>query len=79
MGWARRAVEIPRLLRLLGTQPAAAGSDAEELRRAATAHRVPVPRACDPLDEALTTAQLFLILATKLEAAGRGDVGSLLG
>jgi hypothetical protein len=76
--WVRRTVEVRRLLRLLGT-PAAGGTEAEERARAATAHRVPVPRARDPLDGALTTAQLFLVLATKLEAAGRGDVGSLLG
>lgn len=76
--WGRRTVEVRRLLRLLGT-PAVGGSEAEERARAATALRVPVPRACDPLDGALTTGQLFLVLATKLEAAGRGDVGSLLG
>ncbi len=76
--WARRTVEVRRLLRLLGT-PVVGGTEAEERARAAAAHRVPVPRACDPLDGALTTAQLFLVLATKLEAAGRGDVASLLG
>jgi hypothetical protein len=41
------------------------------------AHGLPVHPEHDPLHDALTTAQLFLALATRLERHGRGTLGAL--
>jgi DNA polymerase III subunit epsilon len=43
----------------------------------ARAHGLPVHPEHDPLHDALTTAQLFLALATRLEQHGRGTLGAL--
>jgi DNA polymerase III subunit epsilon len=43
----------------------------------ARAHGLPVHPEHDPLHDALTTAQLFLALATRLEGHGRGTLGAL--
>ena len=43
----------------------------------ARAHGLPVHPEHDPLHDALTTAQLFLALATRLERHGRGTLGAL--
>ena len=43
----------------------------------ARAHGLPVHPEHDPLHDALTTAHLFLALATRLERHGRGTLGAL--
>jgi DNA polymerase III epsilon subunit-like protein len=43
----------------------------------ANANGLPVHREHDPLHDALTTAQLFLVLATRLERHGLATLGQL--
>jgi DNA polymerase III subunit epsilon len=62
-----------RLARPPGQRPAASGRLAELAR----AYGLPVHPEHDPLHDALTTAQLFLALATRLERHGRGTLGAL--
>ena len=77
--WLRRTIDVHRLVSIAdrlqgrGPRPEDYGLDA-----LAGEFRLPVPQPCDPMDAALTTAQLFLILATKLAGLGHRDVGSLL-
>jgi DNA polymerase III subunit epsilon len=72
---ARMAAALHRRLRLARPpgRPAASGRLAELAR----AHGLPVHPEHDPLHDALTTAQLFLALATRLERHGRGTLGAL--
>jgi DNA polymerase-3 subunit epsilon len=73
---ARMAAALQRRLRLArppGQRPAARGRLADLAR----AHGLPVHPEHDPLHDALTTAQLFLVLATRLERHGRGTLGAL--
>lgn len=78
--WLRRTIDVRRLAftadRLAGDAP---GPDAPNLAAVARRYRVPGPPPSDALDAALMTAELFLILATRLAAQGYRDVGSLLG
>jgi DNA polymerase-3 subunit epsilon len=60
-----------RLTRLPGPDPSL------RLPDLAAAHGLPVHPEHDPLHDALTTAQLFLALATRLERHGRGTLGAL--
>jgi hypothetical protein len=62
-----------RLARPPGQRPAAS----ERLTELARAYGLPVHPEHDPLHDALTTAQLFLALATRLERHGRGTLGAL--
>ncbi|HXF73684.1 MAG TPA: hypothetical protein VNO79_13880 [Actinomycetota bacterium] len=65
--------------RLVGRAAGRLADDAElSIAVAAAAFRLPEPRPCDPLDLALASAELFLIAATRLEAAGAGTVADLL-
>ncbi len=77
--WFRRTIDVRRLAftvdRLGGDAP---GSDAPSLAAVARRYRVPGPPPSDAMDAALMTAELFLILATRLAAQGYPDVGSLL-
>jgi DNA polymerase III epsilon subunit-like protein len=43
----------------------------------ANANGLPVHREHDPLHDAITTAQLFLVLATRLERHGLATLGQL--
>ena len=73
---ARMAAALDDRLRLArppGQRPAASGRLAELAR----AYGLPVHPEHDPLHDALTTAQLFLALATRLERHGRGTLGAL--
>lgn len=73
--WARRTVDVLRLVMELER----AGPGAR-LGLGATAARygVPVASPHEAFDDALVTAQLFLVLASKLEARGFGSVRSYL-
>lgn len=79
-GWVRRTLDVRRMARtsdrLLGR--VAGQGYGYGLAAAADVYRVPMPRPCDALDEALTTGELFLVLATKLARMGYADIGSLL-
>jgi DNA polymerase-3 subunit epsilon len=73
---ARMATALNRRLQLarpLGRRP----GTSLRLADLATAHGLPVHPEHDPLHDALTTAQLFLALATRLERHGRGTLGAL--
>jgi DNA polymerase III subunit epsilon len=73
---ARMAATLNRRLRLarpLGRRP----GTSLRLADLARAHGLPVHPEHDPLHDALTTAQLFLALATRLERHGRGTLGAL--
>lgn len=73
--WASRTVDV----RLLAVELERADPETR-FGLSATAERygVPVARPHEALDDALVTAQLFLVLATKLEARGFGSVRSFL-
>ncbi len=77
--WFRRTIDVQHLVsaadRLAGD---VRGPDAPDLAAVARRYRVPGPPPSDTLDAALMTAELFLILATRLAAQGYRDVASLL-
>jgi DNA polymerase III subunit epsilon len=73
---ARMAAALNRRLHLarpLGRRP----GTSLRLADLARAHGLPVHPEHDPLHDALTTTQLFLALATRLERHGRGTLGAL--
>lgn len=77
--WTRRTIDVARLYvaldRLEGRRPSRSVSLVEACRR----HGVPVGSAHNALDDAAMTAQLFLVIATKLAAAeGYATLRSLL-
>lgn len=73
--WRRRTLDVRLLVLALEHEDPRA-----RLSLSATAERygVPVANPHEALDDALVTAQLFLVVATKLETAGAGSVRSLL-
>lgn len=74
-GWARRTVDVRRLaLELERAHP----DSRNTLSATAGRYGVPVVSPHEALDDALVAAQLFLVLATKLEERGFGSVRSLL-
>jgi DNA polymerase III subunit epsilon len=73
---ARMAAALNRRLHLarpLGRRP----ETSLRLADLARVHGLPVHPEHDPLHDALTTAQLFLALATRLERHGQGTLGAL--
>ena len=74
--WLRRSVDVLRMTQLL--EHAEGGRP--DLRLAAVAERygVPVDRPHHALGDALMTAQLFLVMASKLEPLGYRRAGRLL-
>lgn len=72
--WLRRTVDVRALMLALDPHRYAHAT----LTDVARDHGVPVTSPHHALDDALVTAQLFLICATNLEAAGYRDVRSLL-
>jgi DNA polymerase-3 subunit epsilon len=73
--WVRRTVDTRRLaIELEGQDP----DVRESLSSAADRYGVPVAAPHEALDDALVTAQLFLVLASKLEARGLGSTRRLL-
>ncbi len=77
--WLRRCIDVRQLAmvvdRLEGT-PATPGS--YSLTRAASRFGIPVERPHHALDDALTTAQLFLVFAHRLAARGHATPRRLL-
>jgi DNA polymerase III subunit epsilon len=73
--WARRAVDVRALvLELERRSP----STHNTLAGSAARYGIPVASPHDALDDALVAAQLFLVVAARLEADGRGRVRDLL-
>lgn len=73
--WRRRTVDARRLaIELEGTHPDVRNT----LSATAARYGVPVSSPHEALEDALVTAQLFLVLATKLEERGSRSVRSLL-
>jgi DNA polymerase III subunit epsilon len=73
---ARMAAALNRRLHL--ARPTGRRPDTSlRLADLARVHGLPVHPEHDPLHDALTTAQLFLALATRLERHGRGTLGAL--
>ena len=73
--WRRRMIDVRDLaIEIEGLDPDS------RFGLSATAERYGVPVAAphDALDDALVTAQLFLVLASRLEREGRGSVRDLL-
>jgi DNA polymerase-3 subunit epsilon len=73
--WSRRTVDVRRLA--LALEDLAADSRMT-LTAAADRFGVPVASPHDALDDALVAAQLFLVLAARLERAGAGRVADLI-
>jgi len=73
--WKRRTVDVRDLtIELEGAHPDVRWS----LTSVAQRYGVPVADPHEALDDALVTAQLFLILASRLERVGRGTTRALL-
>jgi DNA polymerase-3 subunit epsilon len=73
--WVRRTVDVRELaIELEGIDPRSRYS----LTSAAERYGIPVTNPHEALDDALVTAQLFLVLAGRLEARGRSSIKSLL-
>jgi DNA polymerase-3 subunit epsilon len=73
--WRRRTVDARDLTIALEGAPADVRFS---LSSVATRYGVPVTRPHEALDDALVTAQLFLVLASRLERQGRGRTRDLL-
>jgi DNA polymerase-3 subunit epsilon len=72
-GWVRRTVDVRRLaIELEGADPDARFG----LSATAARYGVPVASPHEALDDAMVTAQLFLVLATHLESGGFGSARS---
>ena len=79
-GWRRRTLDLRRLAPTVDRTRGDVGEGLSyELPDVARRCRVPVPQPLEVDDGALTIAQLFLVLATRLESAGCRSVGALLG
>lgn len=74
--WWRRTVDVRQLAREL--EPTRRPGLRFSLAATAERYGVPVARPHEALEDALVTAQLFLVLASRLEAQGQGSVRSLL-
>jgi DNA polymerase III subunit epsilon len=80
VAWQRHIVDVRRLAGLVDALKGRgrAGAMNETLAEMAERFGVPVDRTHHALWDAFVTAQLFLVLATRLEALGRGRLGALL-
>ncbi|MBI3649343.1 MAG: 3'-5' exonuclease [Actinobacteria bacterium] len=72
--WMRRSVDVRKLVLALGGEQAARLT----LTEAAARYGVPVASPHHALDDALVTAQLFLVTATHMAAQGKKTVADLL-
>jgi DNA polymerase-3 subunit epsilon len=78
-GWRRRIVDVLLLARLADRLEGRATQPGDyNLTTAAARLRIPVHAPHHALDDALTTAQVFLVLATRLSSRGYGTPGRLL-
>lgn len=74
--WVRTTVDVRQLvIELEGLD-----QDVRQSLSSAAAHYgIPVANPHEALDDAMVTAQLFLLIASRLEERGLGSVGALLG
>jgi DNA polymerase III subunit epsilon len=79
--WLREIIDVRRLVLCVDALEGRGRrrSEAGGLAEAAERYGVPGEDAHHALWDAFMTAQLFLILATRLEAMGRGRLKSLVG
>jgi DNA polymerase-3 subunit epsilon len=76
--WRRRTIDVWRLAVFLDQMEGRDPGPGERTLAAAAAYwGVPVEQAHHALDDALMTAELFLVLATKLAARGNPDIRGL--
>jgi DNA polymerase III subunit epsilon len=75
----RRAVDTALLWRLLSIERGRGDPGTRSLDDVAAALGLPAHRPHEAEGDALTTGQVFLALATHLEAHGRGTLGALTG
>jgi DNA polymerase-3 subunit epsilon len=75
--WRRRTVDVLRMVIALDKLEGRRGDD-YRLESAAARFGVPVEEAHHALDDALMTAELFLVVATKLAARGYTTIGTLI-
>ena len=74
--WIRRTVDVRQMvIELEGLDQ----DVRQSLSSAAEHYGVPVANPHEALDDAMVTAQLFLLIAARLERRGLGSVGALLG
>jgi DNA polymerase-3 subunit epsilon len=73
--WSRRTIDVRKLVLELEGRSA---DTHNTLSGSAARYGVPVASPHDALDDALVTAQLFLVVASRLEAAGRGRVRDMV-
>jgi DNA polymerase-3 subunit epsilon len=77
--WMRRTIDVWRLsMRLDQLQEPGRATGRSGLAATAERHGVPVEDAHHALDDAVMTAELFLVIAAKLAARGYGTVAGLL-
>jgi DNA polymerase III subunit epsilon len=79
--WVRQTIDVLRMAILLDRLEGRHGSgERPDYRLASTAARydLPVAEAHHALEDAVTTAQLFLVLASKLEAHGNRELRAFL-
>jgi DNA polymerase-3 subunit epsilon len=76
--WRRRIVDVLILARMVEELQDGNGSPSYALSAAAGRFGVPVHSPHDALDDALTTAEVFLVLATRLSASAPGTARWLL-
>ncbi len=77
--WRRRTLDVQRLAVALDRAEGEVGPRGRyALQAAARRSGVPVASPHDALDDALVTAQLFIVLAPRLARHGHGTVGRLL-
>lgn len=74
--WVARTVDVRQMvIELEGLEQ----DVRQSLSSAAEHYGVPVANPHEALDDAMVTAQLFLLIAARLERRGLGNVGGLLG
>ena len=74
--WVRRTIDVRQMvIELEGLDQ----DVRQSLSSAAEHYGVPVANPHEALDDAMVTAQLFLLVAARLERRGLGTVGDLLG
>jgi DNA polymerase-3 subunit epsilon len=76
--WGRRIVDVARLVPWLDELEGRAAKVRETLEEAVARFGLPLEQAHHALGDAIMTAELFLAVASRLEALGRGDLRSLL-
>jgi hypothetical protein len=75
--WARRTIDVKRLAEAVDRRTDPSSDHGYALATVARRYGLPVERAHHAFDDALMTAELFLVLATRLAAQGDGTIARL--